>query len=456
MFSLKEIVRATGGALVTKSRGTRIKGISIDSRTVKKGELFIAIKGPYFDGHDFIKEVVKKSAAAIVISREDVGRGVHIPVILVTDTTTALGDIALFHRSRFRIPVVAITGSAGKTTTKDLVAAVLQRKYKVHKNVANHNNFIGVPLTLFGLNQSHEILVIELGTSFPGEINRLAEITRPTVAILTNIGEAHLEFLKTPANVFKEKIEIVRFMDRHGAVIFNHDDRYLRKIPTLKLKQKLISFSLETPSDLRARQIRLEHNTKMYFNINQKDQIVLPSCAFHMVYNALAALAVARLLGINFSEIKKACARFTTLTNRHTLSQVGPYWMIDDSYNSNPVSLRSAIRSFHEFTCRGRKIFVCGDMLELGQSSADLHGQMGRLMASSDIDILLTVGWYSQLTARAAQRNKRLKVHHCTSLSGVQNRLSKYLQPEDTIFIKGSRGIHLEKIVEFIKRKARV
>jgi len=455
MFSVDDIVKATQGILINEKRGVRLKGISINSRTLKEGELFIAIKGQNFDGHDFIKDVIKKSAAAMVLAKKDVVGEVNIPVILVKDTTKALGDIALFHRLRFQIPVIAITGSAGKTTTKDLVAVVLKKKYKVHKNVANHNNLIGVPLTLFGLNRSHEILVIELGTSFPGEIKRLAEITRPTTAILTNIGESHLEFLKTSARVFKEKLQIMSHMDNQGTVIFNNDDLYLSQIPGLKLKPKLISYGINQTCDYQADQVSLEKNAQIHFRLNKKRAFTLKSSALHMVYNALAVISMARLLGIEFSDVQKAFRRFSAMNNRHSLSKMGAYWMIDDSYNSNPVSLRSAIHSLNCLNSEGRKILVCGDMLELGRASDGLHCQMGRLIADSDIDILLTVGRHSRFTAQAAKKNKRLKVHHFTSLVSAQNRLAKYLQPNDTILVKGSRGIHLEKIVEFIKGKTR-
>ena len=451
MFSLDDIVKATHGILINEKRSIRLKGISINSRTLKRGDLFIAIQGQNFDGHDFIKDVIKKSAAAMVVSKKDVVGQVDIPVILVKDTLKALGDIALFHRLRFQIPVIAITGSAGKTTTKDLVTAVLKRKYRVHKNVANHNNLIGVPLTLFGLDRSHEILVIELGTNFPGEIKRLAEITRPTAAILTNIGESHLEFLKTSARVFKEKLQIVNHMDDQGMVIFNNDDFYLSKIPGLKLKPKLISYGIKQTCDYKADRVGFAKNAYIHFRLNKKKIFTLKSSALHMVYNALAAVSTARLLGIELSDVQKAFCRFSAMNNRYSLSKIGGYWIIDDSYNSNPVSLRSAIHSLNCLNSAGRKIFVCGDMLELGRSSDGLHHRMGRLIVDSDIDILLTVGRHSRFTAQAAKKNKKLKVHHFTSTVSAQNSLAKYLQPNDTILVKGSRGVHLEKIVEFIR-----
>lgn len=455
MFRIDEILQATGGALLNAARGLPVKGVSIDSRTLKKGELFLAIRGQNFDGHDFLREAVRKSAAAVVVSKRRAAGWIEIPVILVEDTQKALGDIALFHRLRFPIPVVAITGSTGKTTTKDLVAAVLSRRYKVHKNTANFNNRIGVPLTLLKLNSSHEVLVIELGTSCPGEIKRLSQITRPTVAVLTNIGESHLEFLKTSDGVFKEKLQIVNHMDQQGVVIFNKDDPYLSKISSLKLKQKLISYGIQSPCDYKAEHINLEGNASIHFRLNKKERFILKSSALHMVYNALAALGTARLFGVDVKQVKKAFSQFSPLSHRHCLTRIGSYCLIDDSYNSNPVSLRSAIHSLNSLESRGRKIFVCGDMLELGRHTERLHRQMGRLMAASDVDILLTVGKYSRFMAQAARKKGRLKIHHFPSVVSAQYRLERYLQPHDTIFIKGSRGMHLERMVEFLKEKAR-
>ncbi len=452
LFRLEEVLKATGGKLLSDSANAIIKGVSIDSRTIKRGDIFIAIRGENFDGHDFVGRVLEK-ASAIVVSRKDVPVGSRCPVILVKDTVRALGDLAAFHRRRFNIPVVAITGSAGKTTTKEMAARVLATRFCILKNIANQNNLIGVPLTLLRLKSRHEIAVVELGTNLPGEIRRLTQITHPTVAILTNIGESHLEFLKSRAGVFKEKFELVRQMAARGVVIYNQDDVFLKAIGRKPLTQRLISCGTIKTARFYAEGIETNGNNQTHFFLNGKDPFTLRTSARHMVDNALAAIAVGQFFKIHHAGIRKILARFKPLDNRGSLYKVGPYKLIDDTYNSNPVSLRSAIGSIHQLPYRGRKIFVCGDMLELGPQTERLHREMGRRMAKADIDILLTVGKHSRWIAEQARSNKNISVCHCPDIPTAQNRLARYLTAGDMIFLKGSRGIHLERIVEFIKEK---
>ena len=246
MFTLKEIVQATGGKLFHAFKIRKIKGVSTNSRTLKKGELFIAIQGQKFDAHHFIPNVIEAGASAVVISKKEFIPKIEIPTVLVADTTKALGNIASFHRQRFKIPVVAITGSAGKTTTKEMIAAVLQTQYKVLKNFKTENNQFGVPLTLLQLRKSHEIVVMEIGTNHFGDIRWLTQVLQPTVAIFTNIGESHLEFLKNPAGVFREKSDLIRYQSLRGHIIFNSDDEQLKKIyflnpiPEISYKEELL------------------------------------------------------------------------------------------------------------------------------------------------------------------------------------------------------------------------
>ena len=452
MFNLQDILLATDGNLIRGKNTARIPGVSIDSRTLKRGDLFIAIKGKNFDGHDFIKEVIKKSASAIIVSRRiHFPAAIAIPVILVTDTIKALGQIARFHRNRFPIPIVAITGSAGKTTTKEMVASVLGTEYSVLKNAATENNNIGVPLTLFKLNKSHEVAVVELGTNHFGEMRWLSKITNPTVAVFLNIAESHLEFLESLSGVFKEKFELVKNMSRDGCVIFNNDDHTLRKIAKKKIKQRLMSFGIETTCHYRANQICMEPDSTLRFRVNKREIIYLKTPARHNIYNALAAISCGRFLNISYANIRKALREFDSLKGRFSLYKIKQVRVIDDSYNANPLSLRSAIQTLDNLKIYGRRILVCADMLELGRYSRELHRSVGKFVADSQIDSVFTVGKLSRLISETAKRNRYLYARHYDSVAAAQKGLKQYLRPGDTLLLKGSRAMRMERILAFLQ-----
>ncbi len=452
MFSIKEIIKATQGALLSGKGSIKIKGVSIDSRTAKPGDVFIAIKGEKFDGHDFIAQVIRKSAAALVVSESIKISDKRIPVIRVDDTTKALGSLARFHRDRFSIPVIAITGSAGKTTTKEMVAAVLKTQYKVLKNIATENNHVGVPLTLLRIKKSHEAVVVEFGTNHFGEIRRLTFIANPTAAILTNIGESHLGFLKNLQGVFREKYDLVESMRKPSSVLYNCDDPYLRKIKAKNSGHRLIRFGIHGECNYRAGSIEIKDNTFLQFKVNNARTFCLRTPAAHNVYNALAAVSCADLFKVRYKNIQKALQRFRFPPGRLSVQKFGSYHVIDDTYNANPISFRSAIGALNNFNTCGRKILVCADMLELGGESKRLHESIGNLVADSPLDCVVTVGRNSRFISQMAKKkNKKLEVHHCTSFEAAQNRLKNYLQPKDIILVKGSRDMHMERMVSFIK-----
>jgi len=268
MFSIDEIKNITKGKYLNESQGTsRIKGVSIDSRTTKNNYLFLAIKGHRLDGHRFIGDAIKKGARVILVSK-NVSSQKGITIIKVKDTTLALGQLASFHRDRFDIPVIAVTGSCGKTTTKEMIAAVLETKYRVLKNPMTHNNQYGVPLSLLKLKKIHQIAILELGTNAPGEISYLAGLTKPTVAVFTNIGESHLQGLKNIAGVFKEKIQLIKHLKGCGHIIYNGDDPSLKRIKNLRIPHKRISYSLIEKSDFVATKIKRLSPKKFQFHSN--------------------------------------------------------------------------------------------------------------------------------------------------------------------------------------------
>ncbi|HBO97137.1 MAG TPA: UDP-N-acetylmuramoyl-tripeptide--D-alanyl-D-alanine ligase [Candidatus Omnitrophica bacterium] len=452
MMTLDQILTATDGTLIHGRGGSRrFNGVSIDSRTLKRGNVFVAIRGKNLDGHRFIARAVRKGASLLVVS-EKISGAADLPVILVKDTAVALGQIAGAYRRGFDIPVIAVTGSAGKTTTKDMIAAVLGSKFKVLKNERTLNNQYGVSLTVLGLKPCHDALVIELGTNNPGEIEWLAGIARPSVAVLTNIGESHLEGLKNRSGVYKEKSAIFRGIGAKGHVIFNNDDPYLRKIRGEKKRPGILTCGIERKSDLQARQIRVKNNRKTCFHVDGHG-FILNTPAPDYVYNALAAIACGRLFGVSDREIKKALEKLAFGGHRQQVRAIGGVTIIDDTYNSNPVSVRNALKTLDALRAKGKKIFITADMLELGARSTPLHREKGRWIARSTTDVAITVGKFSRHAAgRIRQGNRSIDVFHHASIAGVPERLKKLCRPGDIVLVKGSRGMRMERVVEFLHR----
>lgn len=454
MLTIEQIIQAAKGTLIQGDKSVTVRGVSTDSRTVKKGDLFIAIKGENFDGHGFLNQVARKSAAGLVVSKDAVIRNKDIPVIRVEDTVKALGHIARFYRDRFKIPVIAITGSTGKTTTKEMIAAVLGMQYRVLKNIATQNNHIGVPMTLLKLNPSHQAVVVELGTNHFGEIKWLTYIANPTVAVLTNVGESHLEFLKDEEGVFKEKSDLVKHMSAKGSVIINGDDPYLRRMDSKHLKRRLITFGINSDCDCRATDVSMSQDSQLEFKAGKKQDFLLHTPGVHNVYNALAAISCGRFLKVSYPKMKRALERFKFPQGRLSVLQTQWHTIIDDTYNANPISFRSAVDTLVNFHTPGRKILICGDMFELGKESEQFHRQLGELVSKAPIDLLMTIGKLSQFistTARAG--NQYLESYHFASVDSAYKRLRTYLRKDDVLLVKGSRGMRMERIIELIKRE---
>jgi UDP-N-acetylmuramoyl-tripeptide--D-alanyl-D-alanine ligase len=451
MFKVKDLLEATGGKLKQGSLSAKVKTVGADSRTIKKTDAFIAICGEKFDGHQFIKDALQKGVKVIVVSRP-VQCPAHISVIEVTDTTKALGLIAAWHRARFLIPVIAVTGSAGKTTTKELITAVLGRKYKVLKNVKTENNQFGVSQTLLRLNESHQAVVLETGTNHRGEILWLAEIIKPTVVVFTNVGESHLEGLGSPQGVYEEKISLLKYLSSKGAVIFNADDQYLSAISRVKISGKKITYSCDKVSAYQAKNVTVDRKNQIQFRFNRR-KFILKSPARHNVYNALAAIACAEYLKVNGVQVQKVLQSFKFSSGRMEIRKSDGMWVINDTYNANPVSFRSAVRTLHEFQGAKRRILICGDMLELGDQSKALHRNLGELIARSAINYVLTIGEHVHEMAQGLKSlNHKVKVLNFNSLAEMENYLKGFIQPKDVVLLKASRRIKLEKLVEFLLR----
>lgn len=453
MLSVAEILKATSGVFYEPACKGRIKGICINSRVLKKGDAFVAIVGQRHDGHAFVDAAIKQGASLVVISDKK-----YLPEnfssILVKDTTKALGHMASAYRMKFDIPVIAITGSAGKTTAKDMIAAVLSKKFKVLKTEKNENNQYGLPLTLFKLRKSHQAAVVEIGTNQPGDIPWLASIARPTVAVFTNIGESHLERLKTVGGVFNEKFKLVKFLAKDGVIIYNNDDVFLKKIQHKKLKQKRMAYGIRAHSLVQAKHIALT-NSQVSFEV-AGEKYVLKTLSQHNVYNALSSICCGRYFKIRYNEIHAALKRFGFSQNRQVMSKVGGVFLFDDTYNANPVSFRSAVATLNAFQVRGKKILVCGDMLELGKHSILLHQQLGEVIRLTSVHQVLTIGKFSkEITQVLKSDHKGKESRHFESLQRLNEHLKNVCAPGDAVLVKGSRGMQLEKVIEFMKTNIR-
>lgn len=445
MFSVKEILAATGGrVLSTANLRKRVFGVSIDSRTIKRGELFIAVRGKRFDGHDFITDAAKKGASLVIAASGIKPINPGVPAVVVRDTLQALGDIAAYHRKRFSIPVVGITGSNGKTTVKEMVAAISAKRYRVLKNKGTENNLVGLPLAILTL-RNQDLAVLEMGANHWGEIGRLAQVLKPTIGVITNIGASHLEFLEDKEGVLRAKAEMVRELKRESILILNGDDQMLSRI---KPRCKKISFGLGKKNDFMAEGVN--SNGNVTFILNGAYLFSLNMLGRHNIYNALAAIAVCSALDIDIATMRSVLLNFESPSMRMELEKVKGISVINDSYNSNPLSLKRAIETFSDLKTGGRKILITGDMLELGKRSRFFHTLAGRLIAGASIDELVGVGELSRFTVSAAKRSgmKKGSLWSCRDPEEALEIAKKIVKPGDVLLIKGSRAMRMERIIE--------
>lgn len=451
MLKIDEIVKATKGRLVSGFVDTPIKGISIDSRVIKRGEIFLALKGNSLDGHNFIKQAVNKGAAGIIasLSPKPFDLRPKMPFILVEDTTRALGDIARATRKKYAVPVIAITGSNGKTTIKEMLAWVLSAKFKVLSTEGTKNNHIGLPLALTRLDSGHGLAVLELGTNHFGEINYLADICQPNVGIIGNIGPSHLEHFKDLTGVFKEKYALIKSLKSPAVAIFNADDPFLEKKIALRSNLPLIfSFGIKQKSDFFASQLK-SFPGGVEFLVNNRYKFSIKTLGKHNIYNALAAIAIARLFGMEYKDISRRLRSFVFPKGRFKLVELSNVRFIDDTYNSNPLSLGQALGALENLKVKGRKIFIMGDMLELGRQKELFHSQAGK-DAARICHILLTVGKLARISARAARSDGLAgeNIFTCQNSAQARDILFNRISPNnnDIVLIKGSRGMNLEEI----------
>jgi UDP-N-acetylmuramoyl-tripeptide--D-alanyl-D-alanine ligase len=460
ILSADEILKATGGALLRGGRGWSCRGVSTDTRTLTAGNIFIALAGENFDGHEWLAKAAERGAAGLLIRTDAAGKLAALPeglpAIGVPDTLRALGDIACDWRRRFPIPVVAITGSSGKTTTKEMVAAIAARSRNLLKTEGNLNNRIGLPLTLLGLHGKHELAIVEMGTNSPGEIASLAAIAGPDVGLITNIGPAHLEGLGSLTAIREEKGSLFTVMAGRGTAILNHDDPAIGLL-TGRWRGKRISFGLGPGAGVTAKGIEPAGPEGVDFQL-VIDGIGIPvflsAAGEHNVMNALAAAAAAWSLGFDRHEIASGLAAFRPVPGRTEIRRLGNgAFLIIDAYNANPASMREAVKTLQGLRRgSGDAVVVLGDMLELGEQAEALHDQIGTLLADANIHELFLKGDLTKALAAGAIRRgfSAERITFFENPEEVVASLRFRLKKDDWILIKGSRKMKMEAVAEKI------
>lgn len=447
-MTVQNIACACKGTLSgNEESGREASCVVIDSRKMEEDGIFIATKGERVDGHDFIAQVAEKGALAVVC--EKVPENCKVPYILVKDSFKALRDIAEFYRKQLTIPVVGITGSVGKTSSKEMIASVLSEGFKVLKTEGNFNNEIGLPLTVLRIRPEHEVAVLEMGISDFGEMHRLSQIARPDICVMTNIGQCHLENLGTREGILKAKSEIFDFMNPEGHILVNGDDDMLCKVKA-KGNCRLLHFGLNPSNEIFASGVMnkglLGSEAVVHMDL-EVFPVEIPLPGGHMVYNALAAATVGSCLGLSREQIQKGIAAVSAVGGRSHVISLPQYTVIDDCYNANPVSMKAAIDLLD--MAIGRKVAVLGDMFELGERENEMHGEVGAYAAQKGIDVIVCVGKLSSHMYEAAKQQSG-KAYCFETRDEMIQELAGILQPGDSILVKASHGMQFEKVVEYL------
>lgn len=426
-------------------RSTEMVSISTDSRQIEEGALFVPIRGERADGHKFIPDVFEKGAV-LTLSEERLD-GTY-PYILVASSLQALKDIATFYLAQLDVKVVGITGSVGKTSTKEMIASVLEQKYVTLKTLGNFNNEIGLPLTVFRLREEHQAAVLEMGISDFGEMSRLTAIAKPDIAVITNIGWCHLENLQSRDGILKAKTEIFKGLKADGAIVLNGEDDKLCTITEYQGIQPVF-FGYGQSCQIYASQVENKglQGTTCSIHTPQgtfQTQIHIPGV--HMVLNAMAATAVGLQLGLTLEEIKAGIEKLQPVRGRTNLILGEQYTIIDDCYNANPVSMKASIDVLMQ--ADGRKVCVLGDMFELGKEEKALHGEVGSYIAAKDVDVLITIGTLSEQIYQQAKKNTACLCRHFQEKEKAVTYLMDCIEKGDTILVKASHGMAFTEIVD--------
>jgi UDP-N-acetylmuramoyl-tripeptide--D-alanyl-D-alanine ligase len=466
---MDEVVQATGGELLRGAAEAEIEGVSVDSRTIRPGELFICIAGQHTDGHRFAGEALRKGAGGLLISSPDAcgaaltdmettGKGA-VPLVMTGDTTVALQELARYARGERSLSVVAVTGSNGKTTTKELIANILKHRYRVLKNQGNLNNLIGLPLSLLRMNRTHNAAVLEMGMNSPGEIGLLSSIARPGVGVITNVSEAHVGGLGDLNKVVEAKGELADSLSSEDTLVLNVEEASFPRL-AVRAKSRLFTFGRGQGCTVRCKRIENKSPGRIAFILEMGGQTVpveLKIPGRYNAYNAAAAATVGLVMGMEPQEIKRGLEDYEGLPMRSEIIRLGRGIKVyNDCYNANPKSMEEALKTFSGLTRSCNSTVILGDMLELGDYSQRMHNELGKLAASLRGGKLLAVGRYSgEVVAGARKGGMAREKTFAVATAEEASELAQHLVGKGQwVMVKGSRGMRMEKVVERIKQMA--
>ncbi len=456
-ITLEDLFDIPGSEIVNPDNYNAALKVSIDSRQIEKGSLFIAIKGEKFDGHNFVREVIKNGASSVVIERKRYKdfEDIDLPLILVEDTTNALGWIAKTWRKKLKAKVISLTGSTGKTTTKDILASLLSEKFKVNKTQANNNNHIGVPLTILSTDKSHDVLILEHGTNHFGEIPYTAEIAQPDYAMITNIGNSHLEFLKNKKGVLKEKKSLLQTtINRKGTIFINNEDKMLSEL--YKKYKRRVTYGLGKKTDVRGKILKYADDGKPVVEFRYKAKKVKTEINLYgeqSFSNLLAATSVAFKLGLSKKEIFKGISKLNPSEKRLNVNRYKNFILIDDTYNANPESMKSSIELLNKIKTYKRKIVFLGDMFELGDTAIKHHKELASVIKKNKITEVYSIGNLMKNLNKELSKTE-ITNKHFKDRKSLADFISGNDFSDSVILVKGSRGMKMEEFVQSIKQKA--
>lgn len=447
-ITVQEILEVTKGTLIYGNKDEICENFSKNTKEVHHGDVYVGFKGEKNDGGKFYEEAIIRGAKGCIINEIEGMEIKHFDnkfIIQVKDTVEAIGEIAKLKRQKYNIPVIAVTGSVGKTSTKDIIYSVVCQKYKTLKTQGNMNNHIGMPMTILGLKE-HEALVVEMGMNHFGELAKLTKIAKPTIAVITNIGTAHIGNLGSRENILKAKLEILEGLQEEGSVVINNDNDLLHKWASENKKYKVITYGINNNSTHVAKNIEYNDNTSIYTLDGTNIEVPVGGEAF--IYNSLAAISVGKILDIPMEKIKNGIKTFELSKMRLDIQRTKKgYTIINDCYNANYDSMKSAIEYLKNSEGK-RKIAVLGDMLELGEFSKELHEKVGKEVAKNKIDILITVGKEAKNIAKVAKEGGTKNVYIFENNKEAIEKLKEILNKEDIILIKASNSMNFKEIGE--------
>lgn len=453
--NLNEIQKMCGGfELNEKYNNIKIQGISTDSRSITSENLFIPLIGENFNGHRFIDEVIKKNARAALWNKDEALPDVDFPFILVENTLLALQELARSYCKEVSPKIIGITGTNGKTSTKDILASLLKTQYKTHKTMGNFNNAIGVPLTLLEMDKDTEMAVIEMGMDNFGQIELLTTIAPPDAAVITNIGEAHLDDLIIPENIAKAKLEILKGMKKDKFFLYYGDDPILKKeVEKISASHEIKSFGKESFNDYQPEVLSVDETGNYFTLIKPKSpEFFLPMLGVHQVLNATGAIGVARHFNISFDNIKKGFLNVEKTGMRNELVQANAFTILDDSYKSNPSAVLAALETLYMFKNYDQKIVVLGDMLGIGEDEINMHKDIGLKINSSKVDYLFTIGDLGKYISETASLNfPEGRVIHFDNKTILVEKIKEVVAPNALVLVKASRPLAMEEVVEALK-----